>query len=118
MMFWVRFMFHVEMLKNNFDYFISAAASAPPYPYQQFQAQPAYDPGSQFQAPPGTAPPPYTAGTQPAYMPTLINQPGSNGNGNMSAHATNMNGSDPVYPPPTQQHMYNGYGTGPNGAQT
>lgn len=96
---------------------LATAASAPPYPYPQFQAQSAFYPGSQY--PTGTAPPPYTAGTQPAYMPaTQMNQ---SIQGTRHAQSTGIATNDPAYPPdPSPQQMYNGYGTGltGNGNQT
>lgn len=106
----------------------ATAASAPQYPYPQFQAQPAYYPGSQQpgqQLPgyQGTAPPPpYTAGTQPAYMPSTQIQSNNGGNtanggsGNRHAQTTNIASSDPAYPP-TQSQLYSGYGTVQNGEQ-
>ncbi|XP_052761418.1 uncharacterized protein LOC128204109 [Mya arenaria] len=81
---------------NTFVY-----ASAPPaYQYA------AYPPQNIYSTPGSVAPPPYTAGTQPAYAPPSMNNPNDMSSGN--AHGGPTAPTNPAYPP----RSYGGYGTG------
>lgn len=96
-----------QQTQNNMVVYTASAGYSYPHPPS------GYYPGSRFPGF-GAPPPPYTAGTQPAYQPTQMDQ-SNNGPPLPSSLYTNFQTRQPSAPSPadnTTQLPYGGYGTG------